>query len=291
MAEITTEEAAALVEFRTRVEDMIVLGEDTSEAAKQRVELAKLYYASDAMMLRYLMAKMGKNNTYKLDVSEQQFRDSIHWKVEEGVADVMLEWERSDMITNFSQKPKTDMAERGEKVFYAGIYGRTQAGGLLMVERTGLADGAGFSGNEEAKEAVRKCYIHYLENIWRHNLEKNSRGRNVLVLDLADLSMSSLRYVSLANALITMSTSYWPELTCKIYVINAGWSFQAIFAAVSPFLPERTKNKVSVLGSEYTQTLADLLVGGIDQLPDFLGGKNDTHGITAPVKVADVWPR
>lgn len=72
-------------------------------------------------------------------------------------------------------------------------------------------------------------------------------------------------------------TANFPELTDKIFVVNAPWAAVKGFNLVSPMLPPDTREKVQILGSgAFLPTLLEHC--DISQLPSFLGGGGSELG-------------
>jgi len=57
-----------------------------------------------------------------------------------------------------------------------------------------------------------------------------------------------------------------------MFIINAPMLFSGVWAIVKPWLDEKTKAKIKILGSGYKKTLLEYI--DEENLPDFLGGKS-----------------
>lgn len=57
-----------------------------------------------------------------------------------------------------------------------------------------------------------------------------------------------------------------------MYIVNAPMMFTGIWAMIKIWLDEKTKNKITILGSSYKEELLKHI--DIDNLPDFLGGNS-----------------
>ena len=68
----------------------------------------------------------------------------------------------------------------------------------------------------------------------------------------------------------------YPECMGKFYIINAPWTFSAVWAIIKPWLDEVTVAKIDILGPSYK----DALLKQIDKenLPGVLGGECDCPG-------------
>eukprot|EP00040_Diaphanoeca_grandis_P021794 m.116366 g.116366 ORF g.116366 m.116366 type:complete len:130 (-) comp28499_c0_seq1:384-773(-) len=126
--------------------------------------------------------------------------------------------------------------------------------------------------------------------MWRYHLRRNSFERIVVVFDMKDYGMAHMGARKIIKKTAGIVTGNYPELSHKLFVINAGWGIRAMFVLVSPFLPERSRKKIEVLGGAYTESIAAHVDGGRPNLPDFLGGDVTTHGVNVPEQVAAVMP-
>lgn len=71
---------------------------------------------------------------------------------------------------------------------------------------------------------------------------------------------------------IKIAQDYYPEMMAKMFIINTGFTFKALWAMAKPFLDKKTKEKISILGSDYKKALNEWIDD--DQLPQMLGGTN-----------------
>ena len=56
----------------------------------------------------------------------------------------------------------------------------------------------------------------------------------------------------------------------KMLIINAPFAFRGVWSMLKSFLNEKTRDKISVIGSSYQETLLEIIDS--DKLPKFLGG-------------------
>ena len=93
----------------------------------------------------------------------------------------------------------------------------------------------------------------------------------MIIVDARGLSLSTLRHISIIKTVASIGPPYYPEGTHRVLVVNAPRIFAAAWALVSPLLPTRTRNKVSILSASATPAALDEVVAP-EQLPAFLGG-------------------
>jgi len=57
----------------------------------------------------------------------------------------------------------------------------------------------------------------------------------------------------------------------KMFIINSGTTFTAVWSIVKGWIDEKTRNKIEVLGSSYMTKLEAFV--DVSQIPDFMGDK------------------
>lgn len=67
------------------------------------------------------------------------------------------------------------------------------------------------------------------------------------------------------------SQNYYPEILGQLYVVNAGILFKAAWSVCKAFVDEKTKKKITTLGSDYKKKLLEHVDAA--NLPHFLGGE------------------
>lgn len=55
-----------------------------------------------------------------------------------------------------------------------------------------------------------------------------------------------------------------------MFIINAPMLFSGVWAVIKPWLDEKTRNKIVIIGSGFKEKLNEFIDD--DKLPDFLGG-------------------
>ena len=57
-----------------------------------------------------------------------------------------------------------------------------------------------------------------------------------------------------------------------LLIVNAPWSFTAVWSVIQSWLDERTRSKIKIVGGKPIKELVKYI--DEDQIPEFLGGKN-----------------
>ena len=143
----------------------------------------------------------------------------------------------------------------------------------------------------DALKCTSISYIMYLEDAWRVVLAAGQRVRGVIVIDVHGCGLDMLNYLSVVRRLSSAGVLHYPEISEKVYIANAGWVLSTLWAAIRPFLPTRTQNKVTVISGGAVDVIIDEVEGGRASLPQFLGGDllPEQCGVCPGVSVDDAY--
>lgn len=59
-----------------------------------------------------------------------------------------------------------------------------------------------------------------------------------------------------------------------MFIVNAPMLFSGIWAAIKPWIDEKTRNKIVIIGSGFKEKLLEII--DPENLPEFLGGSSKT---------------
>mmetsp|Transcript_18516 Transcript_18516/g.22547 ORF Transcript_18516/g.22547 Transcript_18516/m.22547 type:complete len:189 (-) Transcript_18516:147-713(-) len=173
-------------------------------------------------------------------------------------------------------------------VFYGGLLGaKSITGGPVLVERLGAVDFDGLSKNPEALDALFNSYILYIEESWRQLRQTGGKVRGTYIIDLHGLGFSVLRHMDFVKRVTGLMVPNYPEVTEKVVIVRGPYFMSAIWRLIQPLLPTRTRNKVKMFGKNYLEQLGELVEGGVDALPTFLGGQSDDHTVCPTLSVRE----
>jgi hypothetical protein len=144
----TQEELCLIEELRFRLRDL----RDSEYAAE--------YLSEQSTLWRYVLAKSRDENP--MDQSEMMFRESVAWRKEIGIRELVREWRNFDLNCECQkhghqpqpqsqpqQKTQSARAKFGELCFYGKLLPqRSVRGGPILVERLGKLDLPGLYGDE-----------------------------------------------------------------------------------------------------------------------------------------------
>jgi hypothetical protein len=163
---------------------------------------------------------------------------------------------------------------------------RDAQGRPVYFERTGSIDVDALLASTTLDKIV-DWHLHTLEAISVPLMARATRERTdgaivdsiTNVIDCQGISMTMLNAStrSYLKALTDLDKVYYPELLGKMLIINAPSIFSAIWAIVSPFLDSRTRDKITIVGTDYYDHLVQLL-GSSERVPVEYGGRLAVEG-------------
>ncbi len=97
--------------------------------------------------------------------------------------------------------------------------------------------------------------------------------QTVYIMDLKGgaLKLLSPKIYDFIKSLMKIGSDYYPEILGKMFIINAPILFYGVWSMLKPFVDERTRNKISILGTSYEKELLEVI--DAENLPDIYGGK------------------
>ena len=77
------------------------------------------------------------------------------------------------------------------------------------------------------------------------------------LLNIEGFSMSKLKEKSreFVKIAINIGQDYYPEIMSNMFIVNAPFLFKGAWAIFKPFIDEKTRKKISILGSGYQKEL------------------------------------
>jgi len=164
------------------------------------------------------------------------------------------------------------------------VYGQDPEGHPIVFDKCGCMEKKlvkeHFLKDEDGKKMLMDYYFRFCEKLDKIKAEKTKRGgkmlyQHVMVIDVAKAGIGDLSLAKkVIGDLITLSQKLYPESLKKMYIVNAGWLFQAAFKIVSIFLDKETEQKIAMHGKKWHKELAKDGIQ-IDQIPQSWGGKGD----------------
>lgn len=218
----------------------------------------------DAALLKFLRAR-------KFDVAKakEMLLSAEQWRKDFGVEDIMA---------NFDFKEKAEVDK-----YYPQFYHKTDKEGRpIYVERLGLLDIKALYAVTTQERQLKRLVWEY-EKFVNERLPACSKAvgypveTSCTILDLDGVSLTNFYrvkdYVMQASSI---GQDRYPECMGKFYIVNAPWTFSAVWSIIKPWLDEVTVAKINILGSSYKDTLLQQI--DEENLPKVLGGKCDCPG-------------
>ena len=143
--------------------------------------------------------------------------------------------------------------------------GRTLDGCPVKIERIGMYDTDAIFNEPFGLERLKEFYHTLLESQAEAlNVDSIAAGRCLRAYEIFDLKGIRLSQVNLstlrfARGMLSTFAMCYPETTCKAVVVNMPRLMVGPLRTLLEVLPARVRAKVSILGADYHQVLADEL--------------------------------
>jgi hypothetical protein len=234
-------------------------------------------HTDDFTLARFLIAR-----ECKLAGAERMFRETMKWRVSRSINQIRRDLH--PLGTHAEGSPGAVRAAARREHFFAGFGGHARDGSPFFIERLGRFDVAGVNRDKAVFNFMMDCYVGYLETAFSAcrvaSAHSGRMTRAHSIVDASGVSLSTMANVRVIKEVAKIGTSYYPEIMRKVTIVNLPWAFAAVWKLVAPLLPEQTRQKVAIYGSDFLPALLD----DIDEadLPAFLGGKKDDAELNVP---------
>jgi len=188
-----------------------------------------------------------------------------------------IKWRKDNNVDEISSYQFPEIAD--VKKFYPHGYFRTDKQGRpIYIERIGnLKIKELFKVTTE--ERLIKYYIQSYERLLHEMFPACSQAAGhrveqcVTILDLKGSSTSIMSkqvwdFIKLAS---NLGQDNYPENLGRMFIVNAPFLFSGIWLVIKPWLDDKTKAKITIIGSKFEPQLLELIDAA--NLPDFLGGQ------------------
>ncbi|CAJ0950850.1 unnamed protein product, partial [Mesorhabditis belari] len=224
------------------------------------------YYDTDFNLLRWL-----KGHDYNFDLILPKLRNHLLFRKSHWDLDGMADRERNHPI---------------HQHWKGGLTGAAviRPNAIVNIEQTGPNDYWGMLQTYSINE-VLKARVHDLESMLRAvmDLEKQTGEQCSIMyfMDLNGLKFDRRTTTLITGALASISAfmaEHYVEMVHTFVLVNVPTFIHAIWTLARPLLPEKTKNKVHILGSNWREEV--LKYANADVLPTFwnLDGETGPFG-------------
>lgn len=259
------------------VTDLVAMGVPGRHAAKV-AQLARHFQGQSAdlahplVLARFVSFHSNANVTF---LASKIFAAQT-WRREINLQAIMKEWGVLDQEMTWRRWPQTNRAALGDRHFCAGrVCGKTHNGGPLVVARAGTCDVDGIVGGGLVGLMLNQLLFLFEEVLQAGHAASVQRSQLIsgaVVIDMTGISISVLRHVPTLGRLVDTINMHYPDLVRTITIVNAPYTFTAIWRAVSPFLAPSTRGKVQILGYDFGPELEAHAGIDLTTMPRFLGG-------------------
>ena len=255
---MSAEDEANVKKLRTLVETELLPGTDAAFSAEAQAHL------DDFTLLRFLRSRPDS-----VDKAMDMFKFAMAWRVEHHINEVFAELHPGN--PNPTQRQRLARAH-----YFSGFGGLDRSGDPYFIMRVGAADLSGFAREPELASLITMADACNMEGLFRSvRLGSAATGRfcrALIVVDIAGFGLGALRHIGLIKSIMKVGPNVFPEGASKVLVVNAPRAFAAAWSLVSPLLPQRSRDKCSIVSCAATPAA---LAERIDpaELPTFLDGQ------------------
>ncbi|MCP9264578.1 hypothetical protein DINM_022690 [Dirofilaria immitis] len=205
------------------------------------------YYDTDFNLLRWL-----QGHNYNFDVVIPKLKNHLLLR---------NSWD----LDNLASKPRNHPLHTYWKAGLTGPAIKTP-NVIINVEQTGRNDYWGmiqtFSSNEIMLARTQDLEL-FLRRIMEMEERTGQQASIMYIMDLTDLKYDKHLLTLMTGPLASMSTfmsEHYIEMIHKFALVNAPSFMATIWTMVKPLLPERTRQKVSIFGSNWKHEIQNLAV-------------------------------
>ncbi|EAR98487.2 CRAL/TRIO, amine-terminal domain protein (macronuclear) [Tetrahymena thermophila SB210] len=214
----------------------------------------------DHYLLRFLRARK-----FDLVKTEKMFSDFLDWRIKNDVQNIM----------KFSFNELAEVRHH----YPHGYHKTDKLGRPIYIERIGMLKLTQLF-QVTTEERLIKYYIQSYEILLNRIFPTCSQAighrvdQTVTILDLKGIPMKMLskqvyNFIQLASK---VAQENYPEILGRMFIVNAPMLFSGVWAVIKPWIDEKTRNKITIIGSGFKEKLLEII--DIDNIPDFLGGNS-----------------
>eukprot|EP00611_Tribonema_gayanum_P013863 TRINITY_DN250_c0_g1_i4.p1 TRINITY_DN250_c0_g1~~TRINITY_DN250_c0_g1_i4.p1 ORF type:complete len:400 (-),score=38.54 TRINITY_DN250_c0_g1_i4:1316-2476(-) len=185
-----------------------------------------------------------------------------------------LQWREVNKVDQILSEPQP-MFNIIKQHFPAFIYGRGRKGHVVVYEKVGSIHMKELAHQGVTLPMLLRHYVFSMEYLWRV-VEPRGDAQLITIQDVQGIGLSDLTGMALefAKGAAQTASKHYVERCYRTFIINSPAWFPLLWAAMSPFVPLRTKKKVRVLGSNYRPVLQQEIES--DMIPLEYGGSCTT---------------
>lgn len=214
---------------------------------------------TDEYLLRFL-----RFHNFNVEKTLTMFTNFLEWREE-------MKVDQAIVLYQFPELPQL------KKLYEHGYHQTDYEGRPVWVDRPWAADINAWN-DIATPDLMTKYYVAEYEKLLHCKLPACSAaaGKTIettfCIVDCKGFSMSLMNkkgreFLKIAS---TLGENYYPEIMWQMYVINTPLMFKAAWAAIKPFINEKSRKKIKILGTKYQKDLFQIV--DPDNLPAAIGG-------------------
>jgi hypothetical protein len=217
---------------------------------------------------------------FDLRKSAAMLRQMLEWRRQNGIEAVrekIIEMNPGSVDTKWFP-----LAEKIEKFYPIMFTANTDKDGHpMLMEKLGEIRASEIMKAITIEELLM-YHVHCLESINlvldTQSAETGELAQAFMLIDLTGLGMDVVNLLPWISRIGQCTQDNYPDLSYKVLICNAPWSFYSVWTVIQTWLPEATKQKIAILDANYERTLLEHV--DADKLPAFAGGtcEYDSYG-------------
>jgi len=216
----------------------------------------------------YYLHKWLKARCYDVDKAETMYRNSMDYRRSVGAETIIERYEPPQVLQEY---------------LTGGFAGHDKEGSPIRIELYGHLDMKGimYSAKKVDLEKMKVVQCESTVRDWKKQTAKLGRRVDGLtvIFDMDNVGSGALWRPGLQMYLhvVKVMEDNYPEMMKRMFVVNAPRIFPLLWKICRPLISEDMKNKIHVLGGNYSSVLLEYI--DAEELPVFLGGlKTDSDG-------------
>lgn len=213
----------------------------------------------DHYLLRFLRARK-----FDLNKTLLMFKNFIQW--------------RNDIKIEDLKRFKYEELNQVKRFYPHGYFRTDREGRPIYIECAGqikFKEMMEVTNDDRFYKYFIQCYEHLL-HVKFPACSKATGKRVSSTIYIMDLKGGALKLIGgkvydFIKAASKIGQDNYPEVLGKMFIVNAPLVFYGVWNMIKPWIDERTRNKISILGSSFKKELLEYI--DEENLPDFLGGK------------------
>lgn len=241
------------------------LSEDQEKVLEEfKLRIKKENITTDPRFDDYYLLKFCRARKFDLEKTVEMFTNFINWRTEHKVDQAMA-------LFKWPNMPDV------KKIYQHGYHSTDREGRPFYIDRPWMV-----LIDEVFKIAPKQEIIHYFIREYEKYIHMRAPSwsaaagvkieKSFSVMDIKGFSTSHFSSTAREFLKIPMGITrdFYPETMHKLMIVNAPFLFKGVWSVMKPFIDEKTRQKISILGSSFQTELFECV--DPDNVPKILGG-------------------